>query len=56
MGNFSCSNSSSRYDQRGRMVVVLSDEEVSLDEDLGFLIFEFFFGLLRRERYLRRVQ
>lgn len=51
MGNFS----GSRYEQRSKLVVVLSDEDVSLDDDLGFLIFEFFFGLLRSERYMRRL-
>lgn len=56
MGNPSCSNSSSRHDQRGRMVAVLSDEEASSDEDLGPPIFESLPGSSRRERYLRRVQ
>lgn len=56
MGNPSCSNSSSRHDQRGRTVAVLSDEEASSDEDLGPPIFESLPGSSRRERYLRRVQ
>ena len=48
--------SSSRHDQRSRVVAVLSDEDASSDDDLGPPIFESLPGSSRSERYMRRVQ